>query len=93
MTAYDVDETGKVVAEILEDPEKYVGKTIPMAGDDLTAAQYVEEVSKALNKPIKLNTIPYEVFSKFPFPGAHEMAEMYHWFEDYGYFGMFQIFV
>jgi hypothetical protein len=48
---------------------------------------FVDAISEKIGKPIALNLVPIEVFSTFGFPGAVELAEMFGWFNDYGYFG------
>ena len=38
-------------------------------------------------KPVKFNSVPEKVFASFPFPGAEEMATMFCFFDEYGYYG------
>lgn len=57
-----------------------------LEGESLTPEESVERIGKKLGKPVRVNYVDPEAFSKF-FPGAHEIAEMIKWFDSYGYYG------
>lgn len=48
---------------------------------------YLDRIAALLGGRARLNTVPFETFAKFPFPGAEELAHMLEWFNQYGYFG------
>jgi uncharacterized protein YbjT (DUF2867 family) len=68
--AYAVEDTGGVVAAILEQPQAYRGRTVGVVGDDLPPAAYAAIMTRVLGKPVVYNYIPREVFAGFGFPGA-----------------------
>jgi len=87
IAAFDVSQMGGVSTEMFLNPEKYNGQFVAICGENQAPQFYVDVISEKLGKKVALNAVPVEVFGKFPFPGAHELAEMFAWFNDYGYFG------
>jgi uncharacterized protein YbjT (DUF2867 family) len=83
----DITQFGGVVTAIFNYPEKYNGKFIAVAGETISPQACIDAISERIGKPIKLNLIPLETFATFPFPGAEELAEMFGWFNEYGYYG------
>ena len=47
----------------------------------MTLAEYAAIISKVTGKTLKFNYVPPEVFAKFPFPGAVDMAAMFELFD------------
>ncbi|MEP0829443.1 MAG: NmrA/HSCARG family protein [bacterium] len=70
-------DVGGVVTQIFNRPEEYMGRTVGVVGDDLKAADYIEIMSRHVGKKIVFNHIPREVFAKFEFPGAEDVANMF----------------
>lgn len=84
---YSVADTGVIVAAVLADKAKYLGKKIAMTGDVISPNEIAAILSKQFGKPVKYNSVPEKVFASFPFPGAAELANMFGWFNEYGYYG------
>lgn len=78
--------TGPAVLAAAKDPEKYNGQYILLEADLLTPEQIVSQISKKLGKPGRVEYADPEKFATL-FPGAHELAEMVKWFDEYGYYG------
>lgn len=72
-----VDDVGGVVARVFEQRERFLGKTVGIVGDDLTGTGYAEVMTRVLGRPVKYNYIPREVFARFGFPGAEDLADMF----------------
>lgn len=87
IAAGDVNQIGGVVAAVFADPAKYNGLFIAFAGEEQPPEYFVNAMSAKSGKKITLNQVPIEVFASFGFPGAHELAEMFSWMNEYGYFG------
>jgi len=87
LIAVDVSQLGIVVKGIVDNPEKWNGQFIPVAGDNESLQYYADAFSEKEGKKVILNQVPYEVFASFGFPMAAEIAEMFHWFNDYTFFG------
>jgi uncharacterized protein YbjT (DUF2867 family) len=72
-----IEDLGGVVATIFNNPQVYTRKTIGVVGQDNTCTEYAAVMSKVLSENIRYNYIPRDVFAKFPFPGAEELANMF----------------
>jgi uncharacterized protein YbjT (DUF2867 family) len=84
----DITDTGKWVAAILADPEKYEGKQFCAADRLYTMTEIAESISKYTGKTVKHQHVPDEVFKGFLPEGYKEpLYEMYLLFRDYGYYG------
>ena len=83
----DINDLGKVVTGVFLNPEKVgTGQYLSLAADKYSFND-VLVAFKANEKEYSFNYIPGEVFSKFPFKGADELAEMFAYFEAYTYMG------
>ena len=76
-----VEDGGPAVAAIFDKPEEYIGKKVGFSGDKLTLSKYMAIISKVTGKTVTYNEVPYEVFAKFPFPGADDIAAMFEFFD------------
>ncbi len=81
MDGVSVADGGPAVAAIFDNPSEYIGKKIEFSGEKLTGHQYAEIFSKVTGKTVKFNYVPPEVFAKFPFPGADDLATMFEFFD------------
>jgi uncharacterized protein YbjT (DUF2867 family) len=77
LAAVAAEDLGGIVAVIFRHPETYIGKLVGVVGDDQTPATYAEIMTKVFNKKVVYNYIPRDVFAKFPFPGADDLANMF----------------
>ena len=83
MDGISVADGGPAVASIFDNPDEYIGKKVGLSGEKLTGDEYAAIFSKVTGKTIKFSYIPPDVFAKFPFPGAEDIAVMFE-FYDYG---------
>jgi len=78
----DADDTGPVVAAILEQPDAFVGKTIPIYGEMSTMSSAVRVLSEVTGKVVEYHQLSYQ---KSAFLGP-ELLDMFHYFEQFGYY-------
>lgn len=78
--------TGGSAVAAVKDPETYNGKFLLLEGDYLTPEESIALIGKKMGKPTRVDYVDPAVFANF-FPGAHEVAEMVKWFDEYGYYG------
>ncbi|EGG13671.1 hypothetical protein DFA_11432 [Cavenderia fasciculata] len=81
----DINDIGPIVEAILNDKQKYAGASIPFT-TPLKMQEIVDKISKATGKTVKYNYVPSEVFAKFGFPGAEELAAMFAFYNKFGAF-------
>ena len=77
---------GPSVLAAAEDPVKYNQRNILLEGEKISVEDIVAKISEKLQKPGRVHFEDPEKFATF-FDGAHELAQMVKWFEDYGYYG------
>jgi uncharacterized protein YbjT (DUF2867 family) len=76
-----VADAGPAVASVFENPKEFIGKKIGLSGDKLTPEEYMAILSKVTGKTYRYQYVPVDVYEKFPFPGAADMASMYNFYE------------
>ncbi|MCH8929159.1 MAG: NmrA/HSCARG family protein [Candidatus Marinimicrobia bacterium] len=77
-----VNDIGRIVAQAFEAPDKYIGKSIDLAGDSVTFPKVAELFSKETGKDISFSTISLEDFQSAM---GEEYAKMFDWFNKVGY--------
>ena len=80
LAAMSVADVGLVVAPLFEQPEKWIGQTLKLAGDEIPAAAYAEAMSRATGADVRYAYIPRETFAAFGFPGAADLADMFEYY-------------
>ena len=71
------EDIGKCAYGIFKNGDKYIGKTIGIAGGHLTGKQFAEAFTKAFGKEVVYTPVTPEVYRGFGFPGADDMGNMY----------------
>jgi uncharacterized protein YbjT (DUF2867 family) len=77
MPSIAVEDIGKCAYAIFKAGDKYVGKTVGIAGEHLTGQQFADGFSKALGKEVTYNAISADTYRSYGFPGADDMGNMY----------------
>jgi uncharacterized protein YbjT (DUF2867 family) len=81
-------DTGKWIAAILAEPEKYAGKDIACATRLYTQTEIVEIMSKTSGKTVKHIQIPLDQFEKYvPEAFRRMISEMTQYISEFGYYG------
>lgn len=84
---FDVNSgVGPSVLAAARDPTKYNKRNILLEGEKISVEDIVRKISAKLGKPGRVHFEDPQTFATF-FDGAHELAQMVQWFEDYGYYG------
>ncbi|XP_005858512.1 PREDICTED: nmrA-like family domain-containing protein 1 [Myotis brandtii] len=81
MDGISVADIGAVVSRIFDSPEEFLGKAMGLSAEALTVQQYADVLSKILGKDIRDAKITLEAYEKLGFPGAEEMANMFHFYQ------------
>lgn len=64
-----VQDIGKIVAGIFSDPDRFIGRTIEIAGDELTGIMLQESLSRAAGKQITYSRFPDSLLQENSFLG------------------------
>ena len=87
----DIEDTGSIVREILNDPEKYVGRDICICGDMISFGDMSKIFTRVTGRPALSKTLTEEEFrtimSFMPKTVQDEMISMVGWIEEFGYYG------
>jgi uncharacterized protein YbjT (DUF2867 family) len=77
---------GKSAYGIFKKGNEFIGKTVGISGGHLTDKQMADSFSKALGQQVVYNSVPFDVYRSFGFPGADDLGNMFqfkHDFENY----------
>ena len=72
-----VEDIGKCALGIFKQGDKWIGKTLGIAGEHLTGAQMAAELGKAIGQPVAYNAVTPAVYRSFGFPGADDLGNMF----------------
>lgn len=75
------DDIGYFAAEAFENPERYVGRTIDIAGDQLTGPQMAQVFARVSGLPGRFRSQPLDEVRAF----NEELALMFDWYNTRGY--------
>jgi uncharacterized protein YbjT (DUF2867 family) len=78
-----VEDIGRCAYGILRDPERWIGRTVGIAGEHLTIAEMAATFSESLFEEVRYNDVPPEVYRSFPFPGADDLGNMFQFNRDF----------
>ncbi len=78
-----VEDVGLIVALIFEQPQKYIGKVLKLAAEELPASVYAEVMSRATGATIRYKHVPREVFAALGFRGAEDLADMWEYYRSH----------
>ena len=79
-----VEDIGKTAYGIFKAGNKYIGKTVGIAGEHLTLTQIGEKLSKGLGiGRIQYNAVEPNAYRAFGFPGADEYGNMFQVYRDF----------
>lgn len=76
-----VEDLGEFVRMAFEEPDKYLGKAIELAGDELTMKETAETFSRVLARTVNYIEVPISEVRKV----SADMAVMFEWFNREGY--------
>ena len=71
------EDIGKTALAIFKRGREYIGKTVGIAGEHLSGTELADKMTRALDKEVKYNAVPAEVYRNFGFPGADDMGNMF----------------
>lgn len=83
MPGIAAEDIGKCAYGVFKRGREFVGKSIGLAGDQLTGAQTAEAFSKALGKPVRYSPLTPAAFRGLGFPGADDLGNMFQVYAEF----------
>jgi uncharacterized protein YbjT (DUF2867 family) len=77
-----VEDIGAFAAMVFQSPAKWLGKTVQLAGEELTMMRVADLLSRVVGQRVSYVQVPWVQFRQ---NAGEEMTRMYKWFEDVGY--------
>lgn len=77
-----VEDIGVFAAMSFENPEKWIGREMVLAGDEPTMLQMAETFSRVTSREVSYVQVPWDRFREF---AGKEITIMYRWFNEVGY--------
>ena len=77
-----VSDIGFFVAEAFDNPDEWASRTLEIAGDELSIAEYVEILSRTVGLDVHHQQVSWNRFEE---QAGLEIADMYRWFDAKGY--------
>lgn len=77
------EDIGKCALGIFKKGREYIGRTIGVAGEHLTATQMAAALTKALGQTVRYNAVTPEMYRGFGFAGAEDLGNMFQFNRDF----------
>ena len=78
-----VEDIGKVAYAIFRAGDRYIGKTVGIAGGHLTGQEMARELTTALGEEVRYNAISAATYRGFGFPGADDLGNMFQAYDEF----------
>jgi uncharacterized protein YbjT (DUF2867 family) len=83
MAGIAAEDIGKAAYGIFKKGSAVIGKTVGVAGEQLTGTQMAAALTKSLKQPVIYNKIPASVYRSFGFPGADDLGNMFQFYDEF----------
>lgn len=83
LPAIAAEDIGRCALGIFNKGEPLIHKRVGIAGEHLSGEEFAAKMGSALGIPVSYASIPFEVYQKFPFPGAADIANMFQFSHDF----------
>jgi uncharacterized protein YbjT (DUF2867 family) len=77
------EDIGACAYGIFKQGERFVGKTVGIAGGHLTGKEMAAALGRALGKDVRYNAVSPEAYRSFGFPGAEDLGNMFQFKRDF----------
>ena len=74
---------GPAALGIFKRGAQFIGRTIGIAGEHLTGAEMAAALSQALGEPVHHIAMTPAAYAQLGFPGADDLANMFHYYQDF----------
>ncbi|MEO7502037.1 MAG: NmrA family NAD(P)-binding protein, partial [Gemmatimonadaceae bacterium] len=77
------EDIGKCALGMFKRGTELAGKTIGLAGEQLTGDEMAKKYSKLLGRPVRYNAVPFDIFRGLGFPAAQELGNMFQFYTEF----------
>jgi uncharacterized protein YbjT (DUF2867 family) len=77
------EDIGRCAYGIFKQSERWIGKTVGIAGEHPTGTQMAAELSRALGREVRYNAVTPDAYRAFGFPGADDLGNMFQFKRDF----------
>jgi uncharacterized protein YbjT (DUF2867 family) len=77
-----VEDVGAFAAIAFENPERWIGREVDLAGDEQTMPEIADTFGRVIGREVSYYQVPWDQFEE---QMGEESAVMYRWFNDVGY--------
>ena len=77
-----VEDVGAFAAIAFENPERWIGREVNLAGDEQTMPEIADTFGRVIGREVSYYQVPWDQFEE---QMGEESAVMYRWFNDVGY--------
>ncbi|HRY31549.1 MAG TPA: NmrA/HSCARG family protein [Bacteroidales bacterium] len=77
------EDIGKCAYQIFRNGNDYIRKTVWIAGEHLSGQQMAETMGRAFGQEVRYQSIPFDLYRSFGFPGAEDMGNMFQFKHDF----------
>jgi uncharacterized protein YbjT (DUF2867 family) len=78
----DANDIGVFAAMAFENPDRWIGREVDLAGDELTMPEIADTFSRVIGRQVDYFQTPWDQFEE---QMGGEYTVMYRWFDEYGY--------
>jgi hypothetical protein len=77
------EDIGKCALGVFKAGDRYIGKSVGIAGGHVTGAAMAEALSRALAIEVGYNAVTPEAYRGFGFPGADDLGNMFQFYAEF----------
>ncbi len=77
------EDIGKCAYGVFKRGTEFIGKTVGIAGEQLTGAQMAAALTRALGREVRYNGVTPDEYRSFGFPGADDLGNMFQFKHDF----------
>jgi len=83
MAGIAAEDIGKCAYGIFKNGSRFIGKTVGIAGDQLSGDEMAADLSNALHKEVVYNSVTPAQYRAFGFPGADDLGNMFQFYAEF----------
>ena len=77
------EDIGKAAYAIFKRGKEFIGKTVGIAGGNLSGSEMASALTRALGQEVRYNAVTPEAYRGFGFPGADDLGNMFQFKRDF----------